>query len=148
LKIEELTLKEIFPEYYKHGYIREDEFDYAGVEGTAEFLTYHIIFFRKKNDNKTSAISISEIEDKYMIKIANKILSYTGVEIRFRDGHEKVKSIYGKPRSIDSTSYAYGCYNYLISPELFLSFAFSFGRLMDLEIIKDKDIIANVITVR
>lgn len=119
LKINRLKLRDIVNRYE----IREQEFEYAGINGIAELLGWQIIFFCKNNDlSNTVVISFTEIDNIELINIANSILNFIDMDIRFGDCAEVINSIYGIADFIDSLYEDIIRYNYIISPDLFITF--------------------------
>lgn len=145
MKINKLKLREIVSTYE----IMEQEFEYAGINGIAELLGWQIIFFRKKEDPiNTVAILFNEIVDIEIINIANSILEFIDVDIRFGDNIQQINNVYG---IADFTDYIYDdmirC-NYIISPELLMVFGFEKNKLSYLEIAVDEIMINQILSIR
>ncbi len=133
-----IKLKEIAPKYK----IVQQEFEYAGKVGIAELIGWKIVLFHEKSDlMNTVALSLDEIDDNEMIKIANTILESIDMDIRFGDGIDKIKQKYGVADYTDNIYEDKIRYSYIISPELFMAFGIRDDMLISLEIITDEDII-------
>lgn len=145
--MEDLKIK--LRDVVKNYEIREQEFEYAGTNGIAELLGWQIIFFRKMDDLvNTVAIFLNEIDNNELINIANSILKFIDMNIKFGDSVDVIKQIYG---SADFTDSLYGeiiRYNYIISADLFIAFGLKDNILSCLEIITDENMIKEIISVR
>ena len=145
MKIQKSRLKDIVKNYE----IVEQDFEYAGTKGIAELLAYQVIFFRKEDDlDNIVAISIDEIEDARLFHTANVILKAIDMNIRLGDNIETINGIYGKADFTDSIIENMIRYHYIISPDLFLSFGLRNNVLSSLEIVTDKNMIEEIVSVR
>lgn len=145
MKINKLKLRDIVKNYN----IKEQKFEYAGINGIAELLGWQIIFFHPENNlDNTVVFSFNEIDNMEMINIANQILKFMDMNVRFGDNMEKISHLYGVADFIDSLYEDITRYNYIVSQELFMAFGLKDSILSYLEIIIDKNIIDEVISVR
>ena len=145
--MEELKIK--LRDVVKSYEVKEQEFEYAGTNGIAELLGWQIVFFYKMDDLvNTAAVSFDEINNNELISIANSILKFMNINIRFGDSVNVIKQIYG---IADFTDSLYGekiRYNYIISADLFIAFGLEDNILTSLEIITDENMIREIVSVR
>lgn len=140
-----IKLRDIISNYE----IKEQEFEYAGVEGVAELLGWQIIAFYKMDDLLNSvALAFEQITSSELINISNLILECIDFEIRFSDGKEEIEQYYGKANFIDDIYEDILKYNYILSSNYFISFGLKDNKLISLEIIMDEDIIKEVVDSR
>lgn len=145
MKINKLKLKNIVKNYE----IMEQEFEYAGTNGIAEILGCQIISFRKKDDlANTAAISFNEINNIELTNIANSILEFIDVDVRFNDNIEVINNIYGMADFTDNLYEDMIRYNYIISPNLLMVFGIKNNELSCLEIVTDENMIKQIVSVR
>jgi len=152
LKLNMLTFKEIF----KHYDIYEQETEYGGVPGQAEmvvnFIVHKFFCFKKGNGEKTSAISLTEIENSKERRVGNVILKEIGIGLKFGDiiDIKEIEKVCGSPIAIDN-NFTYMCrYHYSISPDLFICIGVKEqnNKLVHLEIINDEEVISEIIDCR
>ena len=72
---------------------KEADFEYAGVEGSAELIGWKIVFFRKNGSSAVHAISLSDIETEDEITLCNFILRKIGFPLDF---HSELRDIYSE----------------------------------------------------
>jgi hypothetical protein len=126
------------------------DFSYSEVNGHADYLGWHIIFFKELDCDKVSAISFDDILIAENIKkIANKILQRIGFPIQFGDKLSSIKKEFGEPDFSDSILMDVHRIHYISKEkELYLCFGTDCNEnLYSLEIITNKEIINNKMTV-
>lgn len=140
-----IKLKDVVKDYE----VKEQEFEYAGINGIAELLGWQIIFFHKMDDLvNTVAVLFNEINNNELIRIANSILKFIDMNIRFGDSVDVIKQIYGIADFTDSLYGEIIRYNYIISSDLFIAFGLKDNILLSLEIITDENMIREIVSVR
>lgn len=145
MTIYKLKLRDIVKNYE----ITEQEFEYAGTNGIAELLGWQIVSFSKKDDPAdTVAISFNQIDNSELIDIANSILEFIDVDVRFGDNIEVINRLYGVADFIDDLYEDMIRYNYIISPQLLMVFGLKSNELSSLELVADENIIKQIISVR
>lgn len=145
MTIYKLKLRDIVKNYE----ITEQEFEYAGTKGIAELLGWQIVSFSKKDDPaNTVAISFNQIDNSELIDIANSILEFIDVDVRFGDNIEVINRLYGVADFTDELYEDMIRYNYIISPQLLMVFGLKSNELSSLELVADENIIKQIISVR
>ena len=145
--MEELKIK--LRDVVKNYEVREQEFEYAGTNGIVELLGWQIVFFYKMDDLvNTAAVSFDEINNNELISIANSILKFMDINIKFGDSVDVIKQIYGIANFTDSLYGEIIRYNYIISADLFIAFGLEDNILTSLEIITDENMIREIVSVR
>ena len=152
LKLNMLTFKEIFQHYG----ICEQEIEYGGVSGQAEmvvnFFAHKFLCFKKGNGEKTSAISLTEIENSKERRVGNVILKEIGIGLKFGDiiDIKEIEKVCGTPVAIDNDFIDMFRYHYSISPDLFICIGVKEqnNKLVHLEIINDAEVISEIIDFR
>lgn len=145
MKINELKLRDVVKNYE----ITEQEFEYAGTNGIAELLGWQIVSFRKKNDPfNTVALSFNEIDNIELINIANSILAFIDLDVRFGDNIEIINRLYGVADFTDNLYDNLIRYNYIISPQALVVFGLKNNELSSLELVVDENMIKQIISVR
>ncbi|MDP4177251.1 MAG: hypothetical protein Q8900_02790 [Bacillota bacterium] len=129
--------------------IEEKEFDYAGVDGVAEVLGWHIVIFRElENLECTSAISLSDANyNNELSDLVNLILSELNINLQVGDCFQKIKDKFGQPFSCDEVIEEMKRYNYLLdNNSIFACFGVDIHEgLISIEIISNKKIIDGII---
>jgi len=130
-----------------NSYVYEQEFDYGGFPGKAELFGFKIVLFRKGDNKEPAALHINEMDDSELMDIANRVISGVGLGVKFGDGINKIKKIYGEPFSTDCDYDTIRC-NYLLLPDLFICFGLTKNQLSNLEIINDYEMVSEIKKVR
>ena len=153
LQLKTLSFKKLFCNYSTY----EQEFDYGGVLGRAEFINgficHKFVCFKKGNSEETAAVNLTEIESKKEKSVGNRILKYIGINLRLGNkinDMKEIEKIYGVPVSIDDCFIDMLRYHYLVSPDLFICLGIktSNNKLIHVEIINDSEVISEIIDVR
>lgn len=145
--VEELKIK--LRDVVKNYEVKEQEFEYAGTKGIAELLGWQIVFFHKMDDLvNTAAVVFSEINNNELISIANSILKFMDINIRFGDSVDVIKQIYGIADFTDSFYEDMIRYSYIISADLFIVFGIEDNILTSLEIITDENMVREIVSFR
>jgi hypothetical protein len=122
------------------------DFNYSEVNGHADYLGWHIIFFKEAGCDKVSAISFDDILMEESIKnIANKILQRIEFPVLFGDKFSLIKKKFGEPDFSDAILMDIHRYHYIDKKkELYLCFGIDCNeKLCSLEIITNKEVINN-----
>lgn len=129
--------------------IEEREFSYSGVDGLAEVLGYHIVFFRDlETPNCTTAISLEDANyNEELTNFVNLLLDELDIDLKVGDSYKEVVGKYGKPFSYDETIEGMKRYNYLLNDR---SYFVCFGvdnekGLSFFEIINNRKILDGII---
>lgn len=129
--------------------LEEREFSYSGVDGIAEVLGWHIVFFRDlESPNYTTAISLDDANyNEELTKFVNLLLAELNINLKVGDSLEKVVSEYGKPFSYDEIIEGVKRYNYLLDDNsYFVCFGVDNSKgLSSVEIINNKKILDGII---
>ena len=122
---------------------QESDFEYAGIEGYAEFIGWKLVFFRQnKNSCFYDAVSFFDIEDKE-VDLCNTILKKFNFPINFNSEPDDIFRIFGKNYSTDDIIEDCTRYNYKLKENLFLSFGVSKKKITSIEMIFDSKIVNN-----
>lgn len=89
-----------------------------------------------------------EINNNELISIANSILKFMDINIRFGDSVDVIKQIYGIADFTDSFYEDMIRYSYIISADLFIVFGIDDNILTNLEIITDENMIREIVSFR
>ena len=145
LNINKLKLKDILKDYE----IKEQPFEYAGTYGVAELFGWQIIFFKKQDvATHTVAVSFNDIDNTELIGIANLVLKFIDIEVRFGDNINLINDVYGIADFTDNLYENMIRYGYIISPNLLMIFGLKDNTLSCLEIITDEIMIKEIINHR
>lgn len=129
--------------------IEEKEFNYAGVEGIAEILGWHVVIFRElENQECTSVISLSDANyNNELSGLVNLILSELNINLQVGDCFLKIKDKFGQPFSYDEVIEGMNRYNYFLdNNNTFACFGVDIHEgLISIEIISSKKIIDGII---
>lgn len=129
--------------------IVEQEFNYSGIDGVAEVLGWHVVFFRDlENQNYTTAISLEDANcNEELSDFVNLLLAELNIHLKIGDDFEKIQSKYGKPFSYDEIISGMKRYNFLLNDNsCFICFGVdnTYG-LTYVEIITNRKILEGII---
>jgi hypothetical protein len=129
--------------------MEEREFTYSGINGIAEVLGWHIIFFRDlENPSYTTAISLNDMDyNEELTDIVNTLLKQLHINLEVGDNFDKISRIYGNPYSFDEIIEGSKRYNFLLNGNrYFVSFGVDNSKgLTSIEIICNEKILNGII---
>ncbi len=135
--------------YFSKEFIEKTDFNYSSVDGIAEIVGLHVIFFSDiKNLNETSVISLDEIQSNKKVEtFANQLFFELSLGVEVKDKFEKIISIYGTPFSFDEIFENVKRYNYLLNNnDCFIAFGVDkYHGLNSIEIIQNKKILHGIL---
>lgn len=120
----------------------EYDFSYSGVSGYAEIIGCKIVFFRKEKSALLDAFSFIEIEP-HEFDFCNYIMEKIGFKVRFGDGLEKVREVFGTEKSTDNFFENYVRYNYS-GKNYFMSFCIGNNGVSGADVVLSPEIIAEI----